>query len=103
MAGSTCLVAADGFGLLRRGRIADYLGPVVATSPLVARQLLMQLVHATSSVVFWDIPRQEDVAHSIAHEFGFEPVRTLTRMVLGTDSVSPDYELQFAICDPATG
>ncbi len=28
-AGSCCLVDADGYGMLRRGRVADYLGPLL--------------------------------------------------------------------------
>lgn len=98
-----CVVTEHGYGMLKRGRIADYLGPVVAASSSAAAHIVAELVGVTSSTLFWDIPQQNEFVQSLAHQLGFEPVRTLTRMALGCDSTNPERQLQWAICDPATG
>ena len=94
---------AAGFGMLRRGRIADYLGPIVSDSADAAFDIIAKLVANSSSTLFWDIPRQDEALYALARKLGFEPVRVLTRMVLGSDSIDVNLGLQYAISDPATG
>ena len=89
--------------MLRSGRIADYLGPVVSYSSREADAIIASLASSTSATIFWDIPRADTVTCNRAQMLGFEPVRVLTRMVLGQDTIKPNLELQYAISDPATG
>lgn len=80
---SRVLRADDGsFGMLRSGRIADYLGPVSSTEQS-AEPLVRQLVEATERELFWDIPSQNTAAVYLATSCQFAPVRTLFRMTLG--------------------
>lgn len=99
---STVVVSEEGFGMLRAGFLADYLGPVVASSGTGARDLIGRcLEHSFADQIFWDVlhPR----AASLAHSMDFVPVRDLTRMRLGTPLHCEGLERQFAICDPAVG
>ena len=94
----------EGFGLLRPGANADYLGPLSCSSTegflALAKGLLAKVQNRS---VFWDVPDQNEPAKNAAREFGFEPVRPLTRMRLGPNTVKSDPEAQFAIADPAVG
>lgn len=91
-----------GYGMLRPGSQSDYLGPLVcnrADTPLVSA-----LLHAAGSrSVFWDVPDGNAAARGMAEHFGFSPVRPLTRMRLGPDSVPSRPTAQLAIADPSVG
>lgn len=95
----------DGFGMMRTGRIASYLGPVVSKSIESCHILLSKLVESTTTPIFWDMIQRDcdALSHVSPSHYGFEPARTLTRMVLETDTTSPNLQQQCAICDPATG
>ena len=101
--GRSCAVEASGFGMIRPGRVADYLGPITASSFETARILITRLVQSTSATIYWDMPQNSAALQSLARDLAFEPVRVLTRMALGDDSTRPDLSYQFAICDPAVG
>lgn len=100
---SRCIVRGDGFAMLRPGRLAGYLGPVVATSRQAAHELIDQLVMAASGPLFWDVPGPNSTALSMAEEMGFSPVRELTRMWMGQQDIPGRLEWHWAIADPATG
>ncbi|MDV6034838.1 MAG: hypothetical protein F9B45_33060 [Phycisphaera sp. RhM] len=88
--------------MLRRGALADYVGPVVAENADAARDLVLALLtQSTADKVFWDLLAGGSVA--IPKELGFTPVRDLTRMWVGESQISASIELQYAIYDPATG
>ncbi len=93
-----------GFGCLRRGERATYLGPVVADSTEAARELIETLlVSPPSPAIFWDIPDQNLAAIQLAKELGFRQQRQLIRMYLGANP-SPGQPLhQFAIAAPEIG
>lgn len=90
-------------GMIREGYLASYLGPVIASSPDTARQVIDELLSSTSRTTFWDIPQPNDSAIELAYSYGFEPVRTLTRMWTGPELIQCDLKLQYAISDPGTG
>src|SRR6185436_18035701 len=74
----------DGFGLMRNGSRAWYLGPVVADDPDCGIALIMALLQkAGTQKVFWDIPDHNVRAVIWAKEHGFTLQRKLTRMYLG--------------------
>lgn len=69
-------------GASRAGRVASYVGPMVARSYDDARQ---RVLHAgASGATYWDIPETNGQAPELARELGFKPVRKLWRMRKGT-------------------
>jgi GNAT superfamily N-acetyltransferase len=74
----------NGFLLRRRGRVADYLGPCVATGAETARRLTTNCCDASSGRgLFWDLLPTNRKAVKIAEDLGFSRQRSLTRMYLG--------------------
>jgi predicted N-acetyltransferase YhbS len=95
---------AAGWGLLRGGANADYLGPVACPQAEGAIALVMDLLSgAGTRPVIWDVPDANEAAKATAQRLGFAPVRSLTRMRLGPDAARSDPGAQFAIADPAVG
>jgi predicted N-acetyltransferase YhbS len=102
-ADSSCVTSEDGYGMSRRGAVANYIGPVVAGSAAAARQLVGQILQSLDGPVFWDVPEHNPQATVLASESGFRKLRALHRMRLGDHAIDADTALQFAISDPATG
>ena len=76
-------LTGEGYAMGRPGYTAAYFGPCVARSPDAARRLLQWFLAGHSGAsVFWDLFPENDAAVEIAKEFGFAPVRRLTRMTL---------------------
>ena len=96
-----------GYGLMREGARAFYLGPVVARTCAAAVPLLEALLMpngaATDPKVFWDIPNQNLASMTWARAHGFTPQRSLTRMYLGQNHAPGDPHLQFGITAPELG
>jgi GNAT superfamily N-acetyltransferase len=93
-----------GYGLLRPGSRAFYLGPVVAASAEVGIRLVEALVaRSDGELIFWDIPDQNEAAVSWAEQHGFTVQRPLTRMFLGENLVPGDPQQQFALAGPEIG
>jgi predicted N-acetyltransferase YhbS len=124
--------AVRGWGLLRSGANAKYLGPLICardgprpfrpqsapsgadgssgqlgsgdSHPEGWRLLLSALlVTAPSSAVTWDIPDQNHCAQAAARDLAFMPTRPLTRMRLGPVPIACPSPSLFAIADPALG
>ncbi len=94
---------AEGFAMRRAGALATYLGPVTASKPTLARQLIESLLCDITGPVIWDVPALNLAAEAMAASLGFQPSRMLTRMGIGTQQPPPDPLLQFALADLATG
>jgi GNAT superfamily N-acetyltransferase len=93
-----------GYGLLREGSSALYLGPLVATSDSVAMRLADALLaKAEGRKIYWDIPDRNPAAVELAVERGFTRQRVLTRMYLGENATPGDPQQQFAIAGPELG
>jgi ribosomal protein S18 acetylase RimI-like enzyme len=93
-----------GYGMLRAGAKAYYLGPIVARSPAAAFELITALLHqASGQSIYWDIPDSNASAIQIAKEFGFVPQRPLLRMFLGRNDRPGNRAQYFGIADPAIG
>jgi hypothetical protein len=96
--------AVAGYGLLRDGVRALYLGPVAAaTADAGVRLIEMLLGQAGGATVFWDIPDPNRVAVDWAQDHGFAMQRSLTRMVLGVNRTPGDPTKQFALAGPEMG
>jgi Acetyltransferase (GNAT) domain len=101
--GLFCRSPILGFGMLRNGARASYLGPVVAR-PEAGEVLVRSLLSGHGDQpLFWDVPDLNEPASRLARRFGFSFVRALTRMYLETNLVPSDPFGQWAIADPATG
>ncbi len=100
---SYTICVEDGFGMIRSGRRATYLGPVTAASFQCAEQIIRELIDLISGRLFWDIPGGNDDAQSLAQQLGFTPVRNLTRMRRGHLLREPNISMQYAIAAPETG
>ena len=93
-----------GYGLLRVGARALYLGPGVAASSEIAVELAEALLATTRhEKVFWDIPDQNIPAATWAEQHGFIRQRPLIRMYLGENLPPGDPHKQFAIAGPELG
>jgi predicted N-acetyltransferase YhbS len=93
-----------GWGMLRPGANADYLGPLVCSTTEGSLSLVAALLgRAGNHSVIWDVPDQNEVAKTTAQRFGFVPLRPLTRMCLGPNPVAGNPQAQIAIVDPAVG
>lgn len=93
-----------GYGLLREGARAAYLGPVVAASAGTGRALVEALLAwAGGRAIYWDVPDPNQAAVALAQSLGFTPQRTLARMFLGQNEHPGDPQRQFAIAEPSLG
>jgi len=93
-----------GYGMLREGSRATYLGPIVANSTGVGTALIPELLtFALDRPIYWDIPDHNTHAVELAKSLGFLPQRPLIRMFLGENRCPGNPLLQFAIADPAIG
>lgn len=100
---SKTIASPNGFGMMRVGQLADYLGPIVAKRPTDAEQIIRALLQERQTDIFWDIPGPNQTAAQLAESLGFQPVRDLTRMWLGEEIPRCDLTLQYALADPGTG
>ena len=100
---STVVVNDHGFGMLRAGRIASYLGPITADGPDAAGEIADTLLNGVHGPIVWDMPSPNEAGEQLARARGFEPVRDLTRMWMGKRLIAPELKYQFGLCDPGTG
>ena len=93
-----------GYGLLRDGSRALYLGPVVADSADSAIRLARAFLEKSDGkAIFWDIPDRHRAAVAWAEANGFTAQRSLTRMFLGENTTPGSPENIFAIAGPEIG
>jgi len=92
-----------GYGLLRAGSKASYLGPIVADTAIGVALVKSLLNQEKGRPVYWDVPDVNGMAASLAQELGFAPQRHLVRMFLGTNKQPGNPAQCFAIADPSIG
>lgn len=94
---------SHGYGMMRRGTHAKYLGPVVADSPEAGKMLVETLLECPDKhPVYWDIPEDNVAAEKVAESLGFEKRRQLIRMRLG-EPIEDRVDLQWGIGAPEIG
>lgn len=89
-----------GYAMRRPGKGARYFGPCIATSACAALRLVEWfLARHGGEQTYWDLLPENADAVRLATEFGFSPVRRLTRMTLPRDGavIRPDSSHVFAI------
>jgi GNAT superfamily N-acetyltransferase len=94
-----------GFGLLREGARALYLGPIVATNPAETAGIIAALLSqcAPQRLVFWDVPERNTPAVRFARELQFKQQRSLVRMFRGQSPLLADLARLFGIAGPEVG
>jgi GNAT superfamily N-acetyltransferase len=92
-----------GFGMLRSGARANYLGPIVGGAGIGELLVRSLLSRNEDRFIFWDVPDLNEPASLLASRLGFTPARPLTRMYLDANMFPANFEGYWAIADPATG
>jgi GNAT superfamily N-acetyltransferase len=102
---SSVVISDEGFAMLRPGRVASQLGPVVAKTATAARELIDRIGVGSMrpGSVIWDVPGNHPEAIAIARSLGFVPFRELDRMWLGDPLPEGQPGWVHAIADPAIG
>ena len=96
--------SVTGYGMLRSGSHADYLGPLVCSDNRSGVALASALLASGGKrPVIWDVPDRCAPAKEAAQRFGFISRRILTRMRRGPEMISSNLDAQFGIADPAVG
>ena len=94
----------QGYGCLRQGAVRSYLGPVLAESEAVGRDLVSSLLEGVGPEgAFWDIPADHATACATARRLGFSPVRPLHRMWRSDAVRAARSDRVWGIVDPALG
>jgi GNAT superfamily N-acetyltransferase len=94
---------ASGYALVRRGRIAWQLGPVVAGSEQDAVALIENAIAATPGSIFLDVPGAWTRIAAWLEARGFARQRPFLRMALGREAPYGDPRRVFAIAGPEYG
>ena len=93
-----------GYGMLRRGQRAHYLGPMVAEDDSSGIALADDLLGGIpGQPLYWDIPDANQAAIRVARRYGMDRQRTLTRMYLGENTRLGRPAAQWAIAAPEIG
>jgi len=103
---SSVLVSANGsgYGMIRQGKNASYLGPVISADKSAGAGMVSSLLSIEAGKkTYWDIHETNRAAVEAAEELGFVRQRELIRMYLGTENFQGRLDLQWAISGPETG
>jgi GNAT superfamily N-acetyltransferase len=92
-----------GFGMLRPGSNAGYLGPIAARDPGTAEEIVLQLLNRVDGRIIWDLPDQNRAGVQLAESLGFQAVRDLVRMWTGSRLLAGQPDRQYGFADPGTG
>lgn len=96
--------AVDGIAMLRDGQRAFHVGPVLATEPGIAAQILLPFgMYTRDRPVFMDVPSHQTAFIDALSAAGFKLQRKLTRMYLGAKAPGATPERCFAIAGPELG
>ena len=94
---------ASGFAVLRAGRRAQQLGPVVAANEKAAIGLVEHALGAASGPVFIDVPAQWPALAGVLAARGFVRQRPFVRMALGAAPAIVASGRAFAVAGPEFG
>jgi GNAT superfamily N-acetyltransferase len=79
-----CLVRhSQACSLVRAGRFARHIGPLLAPDEASAVQLLREVADSDASALLIDVPDERPLMHQQLAASGFERIRSFTRMSLG--------------------
>jgi predicted acetyltransferase len=94
----------EGYAFGRRGLFADHLGPWMAREAETAKNLLAEfLQRSTRETIIVDALKSNPIAGKLLPEYGFSPVRLLTRRYRGSNSFPGDPASLCSIAGPEFG
>lgn len=79
-AGSRLLLQPGGFALIREGRAAHHVGPVLAEDEFIGLELLQQAFETVAAPLLIDAPRHRPPLDAALRAAGFAPQRDFARM-----------------------
>lgn len=94
---------AQAFAVLRSGRIAHHIGPLIATDEASAALLLKELVGSLSQPLFIDVPDDRPLLRRQLGDAGFVLQRGFARMALGEAGSLGQTAFIHAIAGPEFG
>lgn len=81
---SRCVRNGLGFGLVRAGRTAHHIGPLLSSDEAVAAALLTQAARGVDGRIYIDVPDDRKAMTAALRAAGFTPQRSFARMALAT-------------------
>ena len=100
---TACLRSTQGFAIVRRGRLAHQIGPLLALDQASAAELLGRAVSGLTGPVFIDVPDERAQLNQALRAAGFTPQRGFLRMVLGEQPLRGQSHFIHAIAGPEFG
>lgn len=100
---TACVRSTEGFAIVRRGRIAHQIGPLLALNEAGAAELMTRAVQDLAGPVFIDVPDERALLARQLHDAGFTPQRSFMRMVLGDQPLQGQTHFIHAIAGPEFG
>ncbi|GER20369.1 GNAT family N-acetyltransferase [Variovorax boronicumulans] len=87
---SRCVRNGLGFGLVRAGRTAHHIGPLLSSDEATAAALLTQAARGLDGRIYVDVPDDRKAMTAALRTAGFTPQRSFARMALATrDGTQP--------------
>ncbi len=100
---SRVLRHADGFAIVRAGRVAHHIGPLLATGEVAAAALLAEAAGSLPGPLFVDVPDDRPLLREWLADAGFTPQRGFARMARGADAPVGQRNFIHAIAGPEFG
>ena len=100
---SRVLRHADGFAIVRAGRVAHHIGPLLATDEGAAAALLIEAAGSLPGALFVDVPDDRPLLREWLTSASFTPQRGFARMALGADAPAGQRSFIHAIAGPEFG
>lgn len=101
--GSRVTRHAQAFAVVRDGRVAQHIGPLVATDEASAAQLLGELIDGIAKPIFIDVPDERALLGRQLSDAGFTRQRGFARMALGEPPSRGQPTFIHAIAGPEFG
>lgn len=93
----------EGFAIVRAGRTAHQIGPLIATDDAAAARLLAELADGMPGPLFIDVPDSRAVMREQLSSAGFTPQRGFVRMALGEPVPVGQTTVLYAVAGPEYG
>jgi len=100
---AACVRSSEGFAIVRRGRIAHQIGPLLALTEAGAAELMKRAAHGLAGLVFMDVPDERALLARQLRDAGFTQQRSFMRMVLGEQPPRGQTHFIHAIAGPEFG
>lgn len=94
---------AEAIAIVRAGRVARHIGPLLASDELAAANLLTHIADTTAAPLFIDVPDDRPIMREHLHAAGFTIQRGFARMALGENPPQGMTAFIHAIAGPEFG